>query len=162
MKVLVIGSGGREHALVWKLKQSPQVTDIFCAPGNAGIAQLASCVSLKVSDFSAVVKFVKEKHIDLTVIGPEQPLVNGLVDVLEENGQKVFGPGKAAAQLEGSKVFSKNFMQRNKIPTARFRSFKRNEFDAAQAYLNEIQIPCVIKADGLAAGKGVLVCHFLP
>jgi phosphoribosylamine--glycine ligase len=158
MKILVIGSGGREHALIWKLKQSPLVTEIFCAPGNAGIAQMATCVSLKVSESSAVLKFVKEKNIDLTVIGPELPLVNGLVDFLEENGRKVFGPSKAAAQLEGSKVFSKNFMQRNKIPTARFRSFKREEFEAARTYLDEIGIPCVVKADGLAAGKGVLIC----
>ncbi len=158
MKVLVIGSGGREHALIWKLKQSPRVTDIFCAPGNAGIAQLAVCVPVKLSDSSAVLKFVKEKQIDLTVVGPEQPLVNGLADVLEENGQKVFGPSKAAAQLEGSKVFSKNFMLRYKIPTALFRSFKRDEFEAAKSYLNEIQTPCVIKADGLAGGKGVLIC----
>ena len=161
MKVLVVGSGGREHALIWKLKQSPAVTEIFCAPGNAGIAQLADCVLIKGTDGKGLLKFVKEKKIDLTVIGPEQPLVAGIVDLFEEHGLNVFGPSKAAAQLEGSKVFSKDFMQRNGIPTARFRSFKRQEIADAKKYVQELQLPCVIKADGLAAGKGVLMCQTL-
>ncbi len=123
MNILVIGSGGREHALVWKLHQSPRVKSIFCAPGNAGIEQFAVPVQLKPTDIKGLLKFAKEKKIDLTVVGSEQPLVEGLVDVFEENGLKVFGPSKSAAQLEGSKVFSKDFMVRHNIPTAGYNKF---------------------------------------
>jgi phosphoribosylamine---glycine ligase len=159
MNILVIGSGGREHALVWKLHQSPQVKNIFCAPGNAGIEQLASLVQLKPTDIKGLLKFAKEKKIDLTVVGSEQPLVEGLVDVFEENGLKVFGPSKSAAQLEGSKVFSKDFMIRYHIPTAQYRNFAASEYDAAKRYINSLNPPMVLKADGLAAGKGVIICN---
>ena len=158
MNILVIGSGGREHALVWKLRQSPQVENIFCAPGNAGIAQLATLVPLKPTDIKGLLKFAKEEKIDLTVVGSEQPLVEGLVDVFEEHGFKIFGPGKAAAQLEGSKVFSKDFMIRHHIPTAKYRSFSAAALDEARKYISMFEPPMVIKADGLAAGKGVLIC----
>lgn len=159
MNILVIGSGGREHALVWKLCQSSQVKSIFCAPGNAGIAQLARCVPLKPTNIKGLLKFTEEEKIDLTVVGSEQPLVEGIVDVFEERGFKIFGPSKAAAQLEGSKVFSKNFMRRHHIPTAQYRSFASIEIDEAKKYINTIESPVVVKADGLAAGKGVLICR---
>jgi phosphoribosylamine---glycine ligase len=158
MNILVIGSGGREHALVWKLRQSPQVKTIFCAPGNAGIEQLASCVQLKPTDIKGLLKFAKEKKIDLTVVGSEQPLVEGLVDTFEKSGFKVFGPSKSAAQLEGSKVFSKDFMKRHQIPTAQYRNFAATEYDEAKKYINTLDTPMVVKADGLAAGKGVIIC----
>jgi phosphoribosylamine--glycine ligase len=158
MNVLVIGSGGREHALVWKLRQSPHVETIFCAPGNAGIEQLATLVQLKPTDVKGLLKFSKEKKIDLTVVGSEQPLVEGLVDVFEENGFKVFGPSKSAAQLEGSKVFSKDFMTRHHIPTAQYRNFAATAYDEAKNYINTLDPPMVVKADGLAAGKGVIIC----
>ena len=158
MNILVIGSGGREHALVWKLRQSPQVKTVFCAPGNAGIEHLAKCITLKPTDIKGLLKFAKEEKIDLTVLGSEQPLVEGIVDVFEERGLKIFGPSKVAAQLEGSKVFSKNFMLRHHIPTAKYRSFAATEIDEAKKYINVIEPPMVVKADGLAAGKGVLIC----
>jgi phosphoribosylamine--glycine ligase len=158
VNILVIGSGGREHALVWKLCQSPQVKSIFCAPGNAGIEHLAKCVPLKPTDIKGLLKFAKEEKIDLTVVGSEQPLVEGLVDAFEERGFKIFGPSKAAAQLEGSKVFSKKFMLRHYIPTAKYRSFAAAEINEAKKYINTIEPPLVVKADGLAAGKGVLIC----
>ena len=158
MNILVIGSGGREHALIWKLRQSPQVKTIFCVPGNAGIEQLATCVPLKSTDIKSLMKFVKEEKIDLTVVGSEQPLVEGIVDAFEERGFKIFGPSKAAAQLEGSKVFSKDFMSRHHIPTAQYRSFAATAIDEAKKYINVIEPPMVVKVDGLAAGKGVLVC----
>jgi phosphoribosylamine--glycine ligase len=158
MNILVIGSGGREHALVWKLRQSPQVKTIFCAPGNAGIEQLATLVQLQPTDVKGLLKFAKEKKIDLTVVGSEQPLVEGLVDTFEEYGFKVFGPSKSAAQLEGSKVFSKDFMTRHRIPTAQYRNFTAAEYDAAKNYINTLDPPMVVKVDGLAAGKGVLIC----
>ena len=158
MNILVIGSGGREHALIWKLRQSPQVQTLYCAPGNAGIAQLATCVSLKLTDIKGLLKFAKEQTIDLTIVGSEQPLVEGVVDAFEERGFKIFGPSKAAAQLEGSKVFSKNFMLRHHIPTANYRSFAATEIEEAKHYIAMMELPMVIKADGLAAGKGVLIC----
>jgi len=158
VNILVIGSGGREHALVWKLRQSPQVKTVFCAPGNAGIGHLATCVPLKPIDIKGLLKFAKEKKIDLTVVGSEQPLVEGIVDAFEERGLKIFGPSKAAAQLEGSKVFSKNFMLQHHIPTAKFRVFTAAAIDAAKEYINTIEPPMVLKVDGLAAGKGVLIC----
>jgi phosphoribosylamine---glycine ligase len=159
MNILVIGSGGREHALVWKLRQSPQVQSIFCAPGNAGIEQLATLVPLKPTDIKGLLKFAKEKNIDLTVVGSEQPLVEGVVDIFEENGLKIFGPSKSAAQLEGSKVFSKDFMARHHIPTAKYRNFAATEIHKAKSYIATLEPPLVLKADGLAAGKGVLICQ---
>ena len=159
MNILVIGSGGREHALVWKLRQSPQVNTIFCAPGNAGIEQLATLVPLKPTDSKGLLEFAKEKKIDLTVVGSEQPLVEGLVDIFEEYGFKIFGPSKSAAQLEGSKVFSKDFMARYRIPTAKYRSFAATAFNQAKNYIDTLDLPVVVKADGLAAGKGVLICR---
>jgi len=158
MNILVIGSGGREHAIIWKLHQSPRVKTIFCVPGNAGIEQFATLVQLKPTDIKGLLKFAKEKKIDLTVVGSEQPLVEGLVDAFEENGLKVFGPSKSAAQLEGSKVFSKDFMRRYHIPTARYRNFTSAEYDTAKKYISTIDPPMVLKADGLAAGKGVIIC----
>ena len=158
MNILVIGSGGREHALIWKLRQSPQVQKVFCAPGNAGIANLAACISVKPSDIKGLMKFAKEEKIDLTVVGSEQPLVDGIVDAFEERGMHIFGPSKAAAQLEGSKVFSKNFMMRHHIPTASYRSFAATAIEEAKKYIISLEPPMVVKADGLAAGKGVLIC----
>jgi len=159
MKILVIGSGGREHALVWKIKQSPLVTKIFCAPGNAGISLLAELVPIKVTDLNSLLLFAKNEGIDLTVVGPEQPLTSGIVDLFESNGLQIFGPSKLAAELEGSKVFAKQFMKKYNIPTAEFRSFSSEERFDAERYINEIPVPIVIKADGLAAGKGVSICE---
>ncbi len=159
MKVLVIGSGGREHALVWKIKQSSLVTELYCAPGNAGIASIAEIVRIKSSELNALLLFAKASKIDLTIVGPEQPLVEGIVDLFESNGLRIFGPSKAAAELEGSKVFAKQFMKMYNIPTAEFRSFNITERFDAERYINEIPVPIVIKADGLAAGKGVSVCE---
>lgn len=158
MNVLVIGSGGREHALVWKLRQSLTVEKIFCAPGNAGIEQLATLVPLKATDVRGLLKFAKDNKIDLTVVGSEQPLVEGIVDTFEEHGLKIFGPSKAAAQLEGSKAFSKDFMARNRIPTAGYRNFSSAQYEEAKAYIRTLKSPIVVKADGLAAGKGVIIC----
>ncbi|ERI08678.1 phosphoribosylamine--glycine ligase [Aneurinibacillus aneurinilyticus] len=155
MKVLVIGGGGREHALVWKLAQSPKVSHVYCAPGNAGIAQMAECVPLDVNDFAALAEFAKREHIGLTVVGPEDPLLNGIVDFFEEQGLAIFGPKKEAALLEGSKTFAKDIMEKYHIPTGAYRSF--TEYDEALAYVREQGAPIVIKADGLAAGKGVTV-----
>lgn len=159
MNVLVIGSGGREHALVWKLRQSPSVQALYCAPGNAGIAQHAELVPLKATDLEGLLRFAGENHIDLTVVGPEQPLVLGIVDEFEKHGFKIFGPSKAAAKLEGSKAFAKEFMAANAIPTARFRTFSAAQQNEAERFINEVATPVVVKADGLAAGKGVVVCE---
>lgn len=159
MNILVIGSGGREHAIVWKLRQSPRVNALFCAPGNAGIAHQAQLVSLKPTDSKGLLRFASENKIDLTVVGPEQPLVDGIVDEFEQNGLRVFGPSKAAAMLEGSKAFAKEFMARHGIPTARFRSFAVGQLSQAEAFTRELATPVVVKADGLAAGKGVLICE---
>lgn len=161
MNILVIGSGGREHALIWKLRQSPSVNSLFCAPGNAGIEQLATIVSLKPNDTKGLIKFSKEKKVDLTVVGPEQPLVEGIVEAFESQGLRIFGPGKLAAQLEGSKVFSKDFMTRHHIPTAKYKSFAAAASEEAKKYVDTLHPPLVIKADGLAAGKGVLICKNL-
>jgi len=158
VNILVIGSGGREHALVWKLRQSPEAKNIYCAPGNAGIEQLATIVPIKMADTKGLLKFAKEKKIDLTVVGSEQPLVEGLVDIFEKHGFKIFGPSKSAAQLEGSKVFSKDFMARHNIPTAKYKTFTSAEFEKAKKYISTIEPPIVVKADGLASGKGVLIC----
>ena len=156
MRILVIGSGGREHALCWKIKQSRLVTEIFCAPGNAGISKDATCVDIQATEIERLLQFAKKNNIDLTVVGPEIPLTLGLVDVFEKEGLKVFGPSKAAAELEGSKVFSKNFMKRHGIPTAEYRTFTDRE-DALD-FIRTIKSPFVVKADGLAAGKGVILC----
>lgn len=159
MNVLVIGSGGREHALAWKLKQSPQVTAIHCAPGNPGMAQLGQCHDVAVNDFEGLMALAKEQAVDLVVVGPEDPLAAGIVDAFEAIGIKAFGPSKAAAQLEGSKAFAKQIMAKYNIPTAAYQEFDNAE--DAKAYIREQGVPIVIKADGLAAGKGVTVAHDL-
>ena len=156
MKVLVVGSGGREHAICWKISQSSKVEKIYCAPGNAGIAQVAECVDIKAMEFDKLVAFVKENEIDLTVIGMDDPLVGGVVDVFEAEGLRVFGPRKNAAILEGSKAFSKDLMKKYNIPTAAYETFDSAE--AAKEYLETSNYPIVLKADGLALGKGVLIC----
>ncbi len=157
MNVLVIGGGGREHALVWKLKQSKLVTKVFCAPGNAGISLEAECVDIPVTDFDGLLKFAVKLNINYTVIGPEVPLVNGIVDEFEKNGMPIFGPSKKAAELEGSKAFAKYIMNKYDIPTAEYREFV--EYDNAKKFLKTADIPIVVKADGLAAGKGAIVCN---
>ena len=157
MKVLVIGGGGREHAICWKLAQSPKVTELFCAPGNAGIAQVARCVDIGVMDFEKMAEFAKKEAFDLVVVGPDDPLAVGIVDVLEEAGLRVFGPRKNAAILEGSKAFSKDLMKKYGIPTAAYETFDTPE--AARRYLETAKVPVVLKADGLALGKGVLICN---
>ena len=157
MKILVIGGGGREHALIWKLDQSPEAEKIYCVPGNAGIAELAECLDLDLSDFPGLVSFAREKDIDLTVVGPEKPLVAGIVDVFEANGLRIFGPRKDSAQLEGSKIFAKNLMRKYNIPTAGFVVF--DDHDKAAGYIKRNNPPYVVKADGLAAGKGVAVAY---
>lgn len=155
MKILVIGSGGREHAICWKLRQSPRVSKLYCAPGNAGIASVAECVDLKVDDLSALLAFAKDNGIDLTIVGPELPLTLGVVDLFEQAGLRVFGPSKAAARLEGSKAFAKGIMEKYGIPTARYGQF--SDVRAAEDFLSTLKPPYVIKADGLAAGKGVII-----
>lgn len=155
MKILVVGSGGREHALVWKLKQSSGVDRIFCAPGNAGTEELGENVAIKVSDCAALMQFVKENAIGLTVVGPDDPLASGIVDVFEKEGLRIFGPTKSAARLESSKIFAKELMRTKRIPTARAAIFEKPE--AATAFLKESRFPIVVKADGLALGKGVIV-----
>jgi phosphoribosylamine--glycine ligase len=155
MKILVVGGGGREHALVWKIAQSPLVEKIYCAPGNPGINALAEAVAIGVEQIDDLCAFAQENAIDLTVVGPEVPLTLGIVDRFQAQGLEIFGPSKAAAQLEGSKGFSKDLMARYNIPTAAYRSF--NEHDAAVAYIKQQGAPIVVKADGLAAGKGVVV-----
>ena len=159
MKVLIIGSGGREHAIAWKVAQSPKVDKIYCAPGNAGIAALAECVAIGAMEFDKLVAFAKEKAIDFTIIGMDDPLVGGIVDVFEAEGLKVFGPRKNAAILEGSKAFSKDLMKKYHIPTAAYENF--TDAAAALAYLETAKFPIVLKADGLALGKGVLICNTL-
>lgn len=157
MKVLIVGSGGREHAIAWKVSKSSRVDKIYCAPGNAGIAQIAECVDIKAMEFDKLVAFAKEKSIDLTVIGMDDPLVGGIVDAFEAEGLRVFGPRKNAAILEGSKAFSKDLMKKYNIPTAAYETFTSAE--DAKKYLETSQYPIVLKADGLALGKGVLICN---
>ena len=157
MNLLVIGSGGREHTLVWKLKQNPRVSNIFVAPGNAGMSEIATCVDIAVDDLDGLLKFALEEKIDLTIVGPELPLVLGVVDVFENAGLKVFGPNKNAAQFEGSKAFTKSFLMRHEIPTAKYEAFTDPE-KAIEA-LDDFGLPVVIKADGLAAGKGVIIAE---
>lgn len=157
MKVLVVGSGGREHAIVTSVAKSPRVDKIYCAPGNAGIAALAECVPIGAMEFDKLVAFAKEKEIDFTIIGMDDPLVGGIVDVFEAEGLRVFGPKKNAAILEGSKAFSKDLMKKYNIPTAAYENF--TDPKAAIAYLEQAKFPIVLKADGLALGKGVLICE---
>jgi phosphoribosylamine--glycine ligase len=157
MRVLVIGSGGREHALVWKIAQSPRVKKVYCAPGNAGIAESAECVPIPAGDLPALLEFARREHIDLTVVGPEGPLADGIVDLFEKEGFRIFGATRRAAEIEGSKSFAKSLMVRYGIPTAKGSSF--TDHAEAAEYLRRTGVPVVIKADGLAAGKGVIVCH---
>ena len=159
MKVLVIGSGGREHALVWKISQSQMVSEIFCAPGNPGIEDKASLVDIKADDIDGLLNFAKDKKIDLTIVGPELPLTLGIVDLFEGAGLKIFGPSKKAAELEKSKAFSKDLLRKYKIPSANYKLFTSSQ--SAGEYLKDQKFPIVIKADGLAAGKGVIICDSL-
>lgn len=159
MKVLVVGSGGREHAIVTSVAKSPRVDKIYCAPGNAGIASLAECVAIGAMEFDKLVAFAKENAVDFTIVGMDDPLVGGIVDVFEAEGLKVFGPRKNAAILEGSKAFSKDLMKKYHIPTAAYENFTSAE--DALAYLETAKMPIVLKADGLALGKGVLICNTL-
>ena len=159
MKILVVGSGGREHALCWKIAQSSKVDKIYCAPGNAGVAEVAECVAIGAMEFEKLADFAQEKEIDLTVIGMDDPLVGGVVDVFEERGLRIFGPRKNAAILEGSKAFSKDLMKKYNIPTAAYENF--DDPEKALAYLETASFPIVLKADGLALGKGVLICNTL-
>lgn len=158
MKVLVVGSGGREHTLAWKIKQSPKVTELYCAPGNAGTAQIATNVHIGAEDVDALLNFAKNEKLDLTVVGPEAPLVKGIVDLFSENGLRIFGPTKEAAKLEGSKIFMKEVLQSAGVPTAIYKTFE--DAKSALEYLDGIkEFPLVVKADGLAAGKGVLSAY---
>ncbi|GFI23024.1 phosphoribosylamine--glycine ligase [Lachnospiraceae bacterium] len=159
MKVLIVGSGGREHAIAVSVLKSPKVNHIYCAPGNAGIGQIAECVPIGAMEFDKLVAFAKEKQIDLTIVGMDDPLVGGLVDEFEAAGLRIFGPRKNAAILEGSKAFSKDLMKKYQIPTAAYETF--DDADKALAYLETADFPIVLKADGLALGKGVLICQSL-
>jgi phosphoribosylamine--glycine ligase len=156
MKVLVIGKGGREHALVWKLAQSPRVDQVFCAPGNAGTAEDGTNVAIEAGDFDGLIRFAKKEAIGLTVVGPEDPLAAGIVDQFQKAGLRIFGPSREAAQIEASKVFSKKLMRDADVPAAEFRVFDHP--DPARTYIQTREYPVVVKADGLAAGKGVVVC----
>ena len=162
MNILLLGSGGREHAFAWKIVQSPQCSQLFVAPGNAGIADIAQNIPLSVTDFQGINKFILDRAIDMVVVGPEEPLVKGLVDFLQSKPDTkdlpVVGPSQLGATLEGSKDFSKRFMQRNNVPTAAYETFTADQIDAGLAYLEKQKLPIVLKADGVAAGKGVLIC----
>ena len=155
MKILVVGGGGREHAICWKLSKEANVDKIYCAPGNAGISNVAQCIDIQDSDIENLLKFAKENQIDLTIVGPEIPLVAGIVDKFEKEGLKIFGPNKKCAQLEGSKSFSKDFMIRHNLPTAKYKEY--TDLDEAISEIDSFGYPVVIKADGLAAGKGVVI-----
>jgi phosphoribosylamine--glycine ligase len=155
MKVLVVGGGGREHALVWKLSQSPQVEEVYCAPGNGGISRLARCLAIAADDLEGLARFARDEKIDLTVVGPELPLTRGIVDLFHKEGLRIFGATTGAARLEGSKAFAKDLMRQYHIPSARYRVFDKR--DEAAAYIQQEGAPIVVKADGLAAGKGVIV-----
>ena len=159
MKVLIVGGGGREHAIAWKVAKSPKVEKLYCAPGNAGIAEVAECVNISVMEFDKLTAFARENQIDLTIIGPDDPLAAGAVDAFEAAGLRVFGPRKNAAILEASKAFSKDLMKKYGIPTAAYETFTSPE--ASLAYLETAKMPIVLKADGLALGKGVLICKDL-
>ncbi len=155
MKILIIGGGGREHAIAWKLKSENNVNKIYCAPGNAGISEIAECLNINDSDIEKLLQFAKKEQIDLTIVGPEVPLVKGIVDEFEKEGLRVFGPNKECSQLEGSKAFSKEFMIRHNIPTAKYKEY--TNLDEAISEIDSFGYPVVIKADGLAAGKGVVI-----
>lgn len=155
MKILVVGGGGREHAICWKLSKEANVDKIYCAPGNAGISNVAQCIDIQDSDIENLLNFAKENKIDLTIVGPEIPLVAGIVDKFEKEGLKIFGPNKKCAQLEGSKSFSKDFMIRHNLPTAKYKEY--TDLDEAISEIDSFGYPVVIKADGLAAGKGVVI-----
>ena len=155
MKILVVGGGGREHAIAWKLSNENNVEKIYCAPGNAGIADVAECLNINDSDIDSLVKFAKENKVDLTIVGPEVPLVKGIVDIFEKEGLRVFGPNKECAQIEGSKAFCKEFMVRHNIPTAKYKEY--TNLEEAIIEIDSFGYPVVIKADGLAAGKGVVI-----
>lgn len=157
MNILVVGSGGREHAIVWKLRQSPHADKIYCAPGNAGISEIAECVNIRSEDIDTLVGFAKSHFIELTVVGPEGPLSEGITDRFEKEGLKCFGPGKCASEIEGSKSFAKKLMEEYGIPTAKYEIFENP--DDARAYLVDMKYPVVLKADGLAAGKGVIIAQ---
>lgn len=159
MNILVIGNGGREHAICWKLRLSARVTNIWCAPGNAGTARVATNVAISATDIPELLTFARSHEIDLTVVGPEAPLAAGIVDAFREAGLRIFGPTRAAARLETSKAFAKDFMQRHRIPTAAYRIFTAGEQDAAREWLRARRYPVVVKADGLAAGKGVVIAR---
>ncbi|MCM3630849.1 phosphoribosylamine--glycine ligase [Paenibacillus glycanilyticus] len=159
MRILVVGGGGREHAIVWALKKSEKVKEVFCAPGNAGIAQIADCVPIAVNQFDELVKFAKDASIDLVFIGPDDPLAAGIVDAFEAHNIPVYGPNKAAAEIEGSKIFMKDLLRKYNIPTAKYETF--TDYETALAYLRQQSAPIVVKADGLAAGKGVTVAYSL-
>ena len=156
MNLAVIGSGGREHAICFKLKQSPKIKKLICIPGNAGTRKIADNIKCDILNFDNIYKIIKKQKIDLVIVGPEQPLVEGIVDYLIEKKIKVFGPDKFSSQLEGSKAFMKNMCKKNKIPTANFGIF--NNIDEAKEFIKQNKIPIVVKADGLASGKGVAVC----
>jgi phosphoribosylamine--glycine ligase len=160
MNVLLLGSGGREHAMAWSIAKSDKLDKLFIAPGNPGTAQTGTNVDLELSDFEGILGFIEENDIALTVVGPEKPLVEGITDFLEEKGHKVFGPSRVAAQLEGSKKFANEFMKENRIPTADFQTYGRDEFDKALKVIkSKDEYPVVLKADGLAGGKGVFICE---
>jgi phosphoribosylamine--glycine ligase len=156
MKVLVVGGGGREHALVWKIAQSPTVSKVYCAPGNAGISEQAMLVPIKANDLNALLEFALREKIDLTVVGPEEPLTRGIVDLFESRGLSIFGPSKKAAEIEGSKAFAKEMMRKYHIPTASYEIFESRR--EAVNYIRKQGVPIVVKADGLASGKGVIIC----
>jgi phosphoribosylamine--glycine ligase len=158
LNILVVGSGGREHALVWKLSQSPRVRTMWCAPGNPGISSLARCMPIGATEKESLADFALRENIDLTVVGPEQPLADGIVDFFRMKNLKIFGPSREAAALEWSKAFAKDFMSRHGIPTASYRVFSSSDAHEASGYVGSCQLPVVIKADGLAAGKGVVIC----
>jgi phosphoribosylamine--glycine ligase len=159
MNILVIGSGGREAAIVWKLAQSRSVTSLWCCPGNPGIGQYATCVPVNAGDTATLLELARSKRIDLTIVGPEQPLADGIADLFRSHGMMVFGPSRMAARLEWSKAWAKEFMDRYGIPTARSRVFTAEDRAAVQEYVRNVPLPVVLKADGLAAGKGVLICR---
>lgn len=157
MKILVVGGGGREHALCWKIAQSPLVDKIYCVPGNAGISKVAECIDISADDLNGLLDFAKKNDIDLTVVGPELPLSKGIVDLFENNGFLIFGPSASASEIESSKVFSKNLMNKYGIPSAEYRVF--DDYKAATEHAGKARYPLVIKADGLASGKGVFICN---
>ncbi len=159
MRVLVVGNGGREHGLVWKIRQSPRVSEVLCAPGNAGIETQAACLDVEANDLEGLLRAAKDRKVDLTVVGPEAPLALGIVDLFQEEGLRIFGPTREAVQLEASKSFAKELMKQRGIPTAFFSTFTDPE--AARRYIREVGAPIVVKADGLCGGKGVIVCRTL-